>query len=293
MSPPRYSTPTQRLPSNTSRCVCAPVIDREIGTLHRGTQERFRCVPANAALLVDVEIADAGVVAAIEIVGGGDAGLLRGLRKRFEDLPLQALLFDAPFAARAVPFVRAAVMVFAASEDRQHRVPRPVRIAGDVRPVVVVFALAAHVDHAVDRRAAAEHAAARIRQRAAVQARLGLCLVEPVGAWIADAVQVSDRHVNPVVVVLAAGFEQQDGHVRVFGEPVREHATGRARADDDVVEFAFELSRVLFHRCLLCVSIRVGAVGQSWCFSALLWSHAELDQSWRFSAYSDPMLHRC
>ena len=58
---------------------------REIGTLHRGAQECFRRVPANAALLVHVEIADAGVVAAIEVVGGGNAGLLRGLRERLRE----------------------------------------------------------------------------------------------------------------------------------------------------------------------------------------------------------------
>jgi hypothetical protein len=45
--------------------------------------------------------------------------------------------------------------------------------------------------------------AARVAQRATVQAGVGLGLVEPVGARIADAVQIAHRDVDPVVVVLA------------------------------------------------------------------------------------------
>jgi hypothetical protein len=45
---------------------------------------------------------------------------------------------------------------------------------------------------------------------------------------------------NPVVIVLAARFEQQHADVGIFGQAVREHAAGRARADDHVIEFALE-----------------------------------------------------
>jgi hypothetical protein len=76
-------------------------------------------------------------------------------------------------------------------------------------PLVVVARLAAHVDHAVDAAAAAQRLAARVAQRAAVQAGVGLGVVEPVGARVADAVQVAHRDVDPVVVVLAAGLDQQ------------------------------------------------------------------------------------
>jgi hypothetical protein len=60
-------------------------------------------VPAHAAFLIDFEVADAFVVAAVEIVARRNAGLLRRLRKRIEQRPRQALLFDAPLVARAVP----------------------------------------------------------------------------------------------------------------------------------------------------------------------------------------------
>ena len=50
-------------------------LDRKIGSVANGTQEALRRVPAHAGLLVDVEVAAALVVAAVEVVGLGDAGL--------------------------------------------------------------------------------------------------------------------------------------------------------------------------------------------------------------------------
>src|SRR6202051_4089861 len=90
--------------------------DGEIGTLHRGPQECLRCIPANPAALVHIEITYACVVATIENVGGGKAGFLRRLRKSFQYFPFQPLLLDAPFAARTMPFICTAVMIFTAFE---------------------------------------------------------------------------------------------------------------------------------------------------------------------------------
>jgi hypothetical protein len=70
--------------------------------------------------------------------------------------------------------------------------------------------LAAHVDHGVDRRGAADHLAARIGQDAVVEPRLGGRLELPVGARIADREEVADGDVEPDPVVLAAGLQQQD-----------------------------------------------------------------------------------
>ena len=63
-------------------------------------------------------------------------------------------------------------LVLVAEEVGQHVVPRPA-LAARLAPQVVVARLAAHVDHAVDGGAAAEHAAARIGEAAAVEAGLG------------------------------------------------------------------------------------------------------------------------
>ena len=148
---------------------------------------------------------------------------------------------DAPLAARAVEFA-----------VRRRKLPSCARKSGSTlgqlqasspvscRPAVVVARLAAHVDHAVDARAAAQHLAARIEQVAAVEAGFRLGAVAPVGARVADAVQVADRDVDPVVVVVAAGLDQQHAARAIGGQAIGEQAAGGAGADDDVVE-----SRVL------------------------------------------------
>ena len=117
--------------------------------------------------------------------------------------------------------------------------PSPRVIARKARPILVVLRLAAHVDHAVDAGAAAHHLAARIAQYAPVQAGVGLGLVEPIGARVADAIQIAHRNMNPVVVVLPTGLDQQHALVRVGAETIGQQATGRAGADDDVVKDGF------------------------------------------------------
>jgi hypothetical protein len=148
-------------------------------------------------------------------------------------LGVEQLRGRAPGAVRGIG---ALVVVLVQLEPGQRVAPRPGVVAGQLRPLVVVAGLAAHVDHAVDAAAAAQRLAARIAQRAAVQAGGGLGVVEPVGARVADAIQVAHRNVDPVVVVLAAGLDQQHPLGRVRAEPVGQQAAGRAGANDDVVE---------------------------------------------------------
>src|SRR5579871_933246 len=138
-------------------------------------------------------------------------------------------------------------MVFAVAEEvvfdpLKHRtdiIPAPAGEA-ELAPVIVVGGLAAHRNHRVDRRAAADHLAARVGEGPPVQASLGFGPVHPVGARVADCKQVADRDVEPDPVVVAAAFEHQHFCARVSGEPVRQDATGGARTDHDVVEIAFE-----------------------------------------------------
>ncbi len=188
-------------------------------------EESARRRPAPAALLVDVEIAGAFVVAGVEVVDRRDAVLRRRLAPDVDDVPAQAREFDAPFAADAVVLAGAEEAVLVLLEKRQHVVPRP---AGQTQlaPVVVVAGLPAHIDHGVDRRRAADHLAARIIQAAAVEARLGFGLEHPVRARIADGEQIADRDVIPDPVVAAAGFEQQHAIARIGRQAVRQHAAG-------------------------------------------------------------------
>ena len=126
------------------------------------------------------------------------------------------------------------MMIFGSQEIGQDIVPAPADIA-QLAPVVVIGRLAAHVDHAVDRGAAAEQLAARIDQGASVETWLRLGLHHPVGARIADAVQIADRDMHPVIVVAAACFQQQDARGGILRQTVGQHAAGCAAADDDVV----------------------------------------------------------
>ena len=222
----------------------------QVGPVLNRAQEGLRGVPAHAAFLVDVEVAAALVVAAIEIPGLGDAGLGRGLLKGVEDLPFEAHVLDPPLAARAMQVVGALVEVLGAGEQRQHLVPAPARIA-ELAPTVVVARLAAHVDHAVDRGAAAQHPATRIVERPAVEAILRLGLEAPVGLGVVLGIEVADRDVNPDVIILAAGFEQADALVRIGREPVGQHAARRTRTHDHVIEFAERRFTPIRHPALL------------------------------------------
>src|SRR3990167_10258667 len=149
----------------------------EIGApIAGGAQKGLGCVPAPAFLLVDLEIAHAFVAAAVEVVGGWNACLLRGMGESVEHVPAQALLFHAPFARAAGGVVAMqafevfacafglveAPMVLMATEGGQHLVPAPGIVARELGPLVVVARLAAHVDHAVDTAAAAQRLAARV-----------------------------------------------------------------------------------------------------------------------------------
>ena len=204
--------PVTRLPSSTSRSTMRVRLDRQVAPVQHGAQEALGRVPADAGLLVDVEVAAALVVAAVEVVDLGDAGLGRRLAEGVEDLPADARQLDAPLAAAGVQVLEGVglerPLVLVLLEVGQHVVPGPAGIA-HLPPQVVVARLAAHVDHAVDRRAAAEHAPARIVEAAAVEARLRGGLEAPVGARVAHQVEVADGDVDPVVVVLATGLQQQ------------------------------------------------------------------------------------
>ncbi len=156
--------------SISTRSTSAPVRTLEVRAAERRAQERLRRAPAPAAALVHLEVGVAEIVAAIELGDLRDPALLGGIAPRVEDLPAHAPFLDAQLAARAVKLVGAVLVVLGALEHRQHVVPRPAA-QPERRPVVVVGPLTAHVDHRVDRRAAAEHLAARVADRAAVQAR--------------------------------------------------------------------------------------------------------------------------
>ena len=147
----------------------------------------------------------------------------------------QAHVGDAERPADAMIVVGAALLVLGALEIGQHVLVRPADIA-ELAPDVVVLGLPAHVEQAVDGAGAAEHAAARPGDDAAVQMRLGPGAELPRNRRIGEVAVVAGRNVDPGVAVAPAGFDQGYLDGRVLAQPVGQHAACRARADNDVVE---------------------------------------------------------
>src|SRR5690349_24011890 len=102
-------------------------------------EESARRRPASSAFLVDVKIADALVVAGVEVDCGRYAVLDRGVAEGIENVPMQPHLFHAPFAARRMLPV-AEEMIDMTAKKRPHVIPRPARQA-QLAPMIVVAGL--------------------------------------------------------------------------------------------------------------------------------------------------------
>src|SRR5690606_8381180 len=138
-------------------------LDGEVPALPCRLEKSLGRVPANSTALVDLEIGRAFVVATVEVVHARNAGSLRRGLEGIEDIPAHAGFLHAPLSAGAMHVVGAAVIILRLPEVGQDVVPAPAG-AAHLPPEIIVPSLAAHIDHAVDRRAAAEHLAARITQ---------------------------------------------------------------------------------------------------------------------------------
>jgi hypothetical protein len=180
--------------------------------------KRPGCVPAPARPLVDVEIADAFFAAGVEVVARRYAIFAGHSGKCLPNIPFQALIFELSCAAMPVQrgkiriLRRAgikATVILMRVESRQAVLPMPRRIPGQRRPAIIVARLSAHVDHPIDRRAAAERFAARIAHATAVQPRRGLGFKQPVGAQITDAIKIADGHMDPRRAVLLPSLDHQ------------------------------------------------------------------------------------
>ena len=153
---------------------------------------------------------------------------------------------DVQQAAGAAALVRLALEVLGLLEVRQDALVRPAAIA-ELAPGVVVERLAADIEHAVDRRRAAERAAARARDAAAGHALLRLHLEVPVELVVVQKLGEAGRDVDPHRLVARARLEQQHLDGRILGQPVGQHAARRAAAHDDVIPIG-HLLRSLIRR---------------------------------------------
>lgn len=199
--------------------------DAQIRPPEHAPQECFRGIPAHALPLVDLEIARPLVGSAVEILGPGNAEFFGSIAEGIQDWPGQALALDAPFATGTMKVVGATKMVLGLAEIWKYVVPAPTKISG-LPPAIIVGRLAAHIDHAVDRRAAAQKLAARIVERTTVQPGLRLGLHQPIGTRVAHAIEIADGNVDPVVAVTSASLQKQHAHAWVGRQSVGQHAAG-------------------------------------------------------------------
>ncbi len=161
-----------------------------------------------------------------------------GLRARFHEGvverigPRPARHVQRPVGAAPVRSL-GAVPVLLALEVGHHVGPAPA-VGAHLGPGVKVARVAAHVDHAVDRRRAAQHLAARHGQPAAAEVRLGLGAVAPVVACHVHRIAERRRHLDERPPVAAAVFQHQHRVARL-AQPVGEGRSGGAGAHDDEI----------------------------------------------------------
>src|SRR5262245_33630307 len=215
-------------------------VHREVLAAHRRMQIAARRALAAAVLDDALDVADARLLGAVVVLVARDAhldgALDEGLTKGIAPVEVgdgQVALAAAEQILATTPFPGDAP--FGAPEVGQHVGVAPAAVAA-LRPAVEVEPLAAIVDMAVDRARAAQRLAARGGDRAAAGPFAGLGLVEPVHARIDQRVHEAGRDMDEGMPVARAGLEHADRDTRILAQAAREHAAGRAGADDDVVE---------------------------------------------------------
>ena len=183
--------------------------------------------------LGELVVADPVLLRPVEVIVGLMPGLLRRLEEGVHQGMPGPAVADGQRAAGTVQVARAALVVLGAQEVGQHVRPAPSgRAVGG--PLVVVCRISADVDHRVHRRRAAQHLAAGQVPAPEVQPGLGIGQVVPVPLGL-EQLPESRRNVDLQRGIGRTGLDQGHPHVGIFTQPGREHASGRAGPDDDVV----------------------------------------------------------
>ena len=230
----RPCTPTARPPSSTTRStiVCSATV--RLGRSMTGCRNALAALTPLAVADRRHRVADALLVGLVEVAHPPPAELGAGGDHVLEQRVGPVDGRDVQRAARAADVGGAERVVLDRLEDRQHVVPAPARVAETLERVVV-RAVAAVVDHAVDRARPAErlapHPVLDLLRRPERAGR-----VVPRGGRVAQQLAEPPGHGDQRVGVPVACLDQQHADPRVRGEAVGEHTPRRSRADDDVVE---------------------------------------------------------
>src|SRR5476651_2120540 len=137
-------------------------------------------------------------------------------------------------ATGAVERVAAAALVLGFLEVRQHGIPVPADAAA-LAPLIVIGVMPAYIYHAVDRTGPAKCLAARKIQTAVMHLRLRFGFEFPVHRGIDIGLGITERNVDPGVLVGRPGFQQQDTVVAGFRQTAGNGAAGGASAGNDEV----------------------------------------------------------
>jgi len=236
-------------PASCSRAGRAPALEHEAGGQRLGLDAQVGAVArrrevglggaaAQAAVRGELVVARAFLHRAVEVLGARHAGLPGAFDEGLDQLVPRADVRHLERPVAAVELARAALVALGTHEVGQHLVVAPARVA-ERGPVVVVLALAADVDQAVDRARAAQRLAARPVDAAAVHVGIGIGLEAPVVDRAPHGLAVADRQVDPRRAVARPGLEQQHARGRVLAQARGQNAAGRAGAHHDVVEDFF------------------------------------------------------
>ena len=182
---------------------------------------------------------------AVVIAGGFVSGLTprldKGLNQRVVPLAPRHMQGAIGAAPRRIAAVTAIVPRLHPFEVGQH-----IRIAPTMRarlgPMVVIHRVAAHIDHAVDRRGPANDLAARTGQTTTAQMRFGVRPIAPVITAHVHRIGQGGGHLDEGPRIGAAKFQNQNGIGSVLGQAIGHSASGRARADNH------EICGFLIHR---------------------------------------------
>src|SRR5271167_4451760 len=152
----------------------------EIWPRHRGPQIGTRGAgppPAAARLLAPADTLPGAGWQVVHVLAVFEPDLPAGLDyRRTERRPVH--LRGKERTPPAANLGRAALPVLSLFEEGQDLVPAPAAIA-ELRPVIEILGLAAHINEPVDRAGPAEHPAARVQDRASAGPGVGLGIVSP------------------------------------------------------------------------------------------------------------------
>ena len=148
-----------------------------------------------------------------------------------------AQITDRQGAAGAMKgFIHCGVAVqFRAAEIGQHILISPSGTARS-RPAVVIGAVAPDVDHAVDRRTAAQHLATWHGDNPATQPRLRCRFEQPVVTRVFGQPDHPQRNADQRAAVAPPGFDQAHPDCGISAQPVGQHRSGRAGPHDHIVK---------------------------------------------------------